>query len=73
MSNSSSECGNWLSFEDTILNDPGSKIISLVELDGGLILTCRLVKVRRRFPILEVELRKASDSRSYKFCYHDLH
>ena len=73
MNNSSYECSNWLSFEATILNDLASEIISLDELDGELILTYRLSNIKRRFPILEVELRKASDSRSYKFCYNDLY
>lgn len=62
MNNSSYECGIWPSFEATTLNDSGSAIISLNELDGELILTCRLVNVKRGFPILEVELRKASSS-----------
>lgn len=71
MNNSSYECGNWLSFEAVTLNDSGLEIISLDELE--LTLTCRLVNVKRRFPILEVELNKASDCRSYKFCHNDLH
>lgn len=49
-------------FEAILLNDLGSEIILLDELDGELILTCRLVNVRRGRPILGVGLRKASDS-----------
>ena len=45
--NSSNEYGTWLSFEAILLNDSGSEIISLDKMDGELILTCRLVNVRK--------------------------
>lgn len=54
--NSSNEYGTWLSFEAILLNDSESEIISLDKMDGELILTCRLVNVRKQF-ILEVVLR----------------
>lgn len=72
MKNSSYECGNWLSFEATILNDSGSEIISSDELDGELILICRLVNIERGFLGLGDGLRKASDPQAYKLCHNDL-
>lgn len=70
--NSSNEYGTWLSFEAILLNDSGSEIISLDKMDGELILTCRLVNVRKQL-ILEVGLRKSSDCKLHKFCHNDLH
>lgn len=70
--NSSNEYGTWLSFEAILLNDSESEIISLDKMDGELILTCRLVNVRKQF-ILEVGLRKSSDFKLHKFCHNDLH
>ena len=58
--NSSNEYGTWLSFEAILLNDSGSEIISLDKMDGELILTCRLVNVRKQLLILEAGLRKSS-------------
>lgn len=34
----------------------------MLELDGELILSCRLVNIMRGLPILRVGLRRASDS-----------
>ena len=73
MNNSSNEYGTWLSFEAILLNDSGWEIISLDKLDGKLILTCRLINVRKQFLILEVGLRKSSDSKLHKFYHNDLH
>lgn len=71
--NSSNEYGTWLSFEAILLNDSGSEIISLDKMDGELILTCRLVNVRKQLLILEAGLRKSSDFKLHKFCHNDLH
>lgn len=62
MDNCPYECDNWLYFEAILLNKSKPEIIFLDELDGELILTCRLVNGRRGLPILGVQLRKASDS-----------
>lgn len=58
--------------EAILLNDSESEIISLDKMYGELILTCRLVNVRKQF-ILEVGLRKSSDFKLHKFCHNSLH
>lgn len=73
MNNSSNECGTQLSFEAILLNDSGSRIISLDKLDGELILTRRLVNVRKQLLTLKVGLRRSSDSKLHKFCHNDLY
>lgn len=45
-----------------LLNDLGSEVIFLLEVDGELIFSCRLVNIMRGLLILRVGLRKASDS-----------